>query len=299
MRVVRTLLISLISLLAAGHTFAHGLDETATTSAPAGRLGRVVIQVVFSTWHPRGRTLSQIEPAIRVKLRGAGFEVVTTPEDSHEYHMQVSYRETRGQQFRIDTFGTIIDCTIVMESKQESRLLHLPIHEESGPYEMGTAPYLEALEKFDTNPYFYFLGGIAAQVVGNRADVTGGLLRSFEDMLDVERRTGEDPVSDHGALQSDTVYAMAVRENTIRELGRLGDSRAVPILTGLLGHKSRDVRLQAIDSLGKLPLEEATKVRLEQVVSNDPDRLVAQAAAAALAVHGPPVPTTNPSPHQP
>jgi hypothetical protein len=243
--------------------------------------------------------LSQIEPAIRVKLRGAGFEVVTTPEKPHEYRMQVLYKEMRGQQYRIDTFGTVIDCTIVLESKQGSSFLYVPIHEESGPYEMGTAPYLEVLEKFDTNPYFYFLGDIAAQVVRSHDDVTGGLLHGFQAMLDGEPRGAEGPASDHGMQQSETLYTISARENTIRELGRLGDSRAVPVLTGLLSHKSRDVRLQTINSLGKLPWGEATKVRLEQVAANDPDRPVAQAAEAVLAVHRPPVPTTTPSPHQP
>ncbi len=245
----------------------------------------MVIQVSFSTWHPRGRTLSQIEPAIRVKLRGAGFTLVATPEESHDYRMKVSYRETRGQQYRIDTFGTVIDCAIDMESNEGSRLLHVSIHEESGTYEMGTAPYLEVLEKFDTNPYFYFLGDIAAQVVGNGADLTGGLLHGFQALLDGERRSVEGPASDHGMQQSDTYYMMSARENTIRELGRLGDSRAVPVLMELLSHKSRDVRLQAIDSLGRLPWGKAVKVRLEQLVSDDPDRSVAQAAAAVLAAH--------------
>jgi hypothetical protein len=291
---MRLLSALLIALLGVGHAFAHGLDESAPRSAPGGGLGRVVIQVSFSTWHPRGRTLSQIEPAIRVKLRGAGFTLVTSPEESHDYRMQVSYRETRGQQYRIDTFGTVIDCAIDMESNQGSHLLHLSIHEESGTYEMGTAPYLEVLEKFDTNPYFYFLGDIAAQVVGNRADLTGGLLQGFQALLDGERRSVEGSASDHGMQQSETYYMISVRENTIRELGRLGDSRAVPVLMELLSHKSRDVRLQAINSLGRLPWGETAKVRLEQLVSGDPDRSVGQAAAAVLAAHAQRVPVSPP-----
>jgi HEAT repeat protein len=87
---------------------------------------------------------------------------------------------------------------------------------------------------------------------------------------------------------------ISVRENTIRELGRLGDSRAVPVLMELLSHKSRDVRLQAINSLGRLPWGETAKVRLEQLVSGDPDRSVGQAAAAVLAAHAQRVPVSPP-----
>ena len=81
---------------------------------------------------------------------------------------------------------------------------------------------------------------------------------------------------------TDELYATDARENTIRELGRLKDPRAVPILTALLEHAERRVRMQSAESLGLIRAPESRPV-LERVAEHDQDPQVRKAAAGALA----------------
>src|SRR6059036_1843149 len=146
---------------------------------------------------------------------------------------------------------------------------------------------LETLERFQTNPYFYFLGQFVRASITSRPDQTGVLLQSLQRLIDNEHRRTDLHAPDLGdgmleMVHGETLYPVLVRENTVRELGRLKDPQAVPLLTTLLGHGNRQVRLLSVRALGAIRVDEA-RPAIERVAQQDGDREVRQAAAAALA----------------
>jgi len=126
----------------------------------ASRTTTLYVDAKSSTWRPRGRISFPVVPSLRMKLHSAGFAVVQNRTDPHDLMLKVEYREERGRQFRIDLYETDIAFVASLEHPTEGELLRLTIRESSGVTESTNAPYLEVLRKFETNPYFYFLGDI-------------------------------------------------------------------------------------------------------------------------------------------
>lgn len=278
-------MVLLVACFTSAVVFAEGEGPSAAVSPRLADGSRIYIDLMFATWHPRGRSMSQVAPAIRVKLATAGFTVVPSQTDPHDLTLQVAYREERGKQFRFDTYGTRVTCTFLLQPPSGKTLLDLTIREESSDYDFGTAPYLEALEKFETNPYFYFLGEIVKGRVYEKADATDILIQGLSRMVQAEpRRDGPAPTGgDYSLAQSETVYSLLARENTIKELGRLKDVRAIPVLTSLLTHSSPQVRLMAIEALQGMRWSAEARSGLERLATQDPDRDVQQAATHVLA----------------
>jgi HEAT repeat protein len=284
------LLAAVLALGALENARAVDVNERALTDAEYAQIAEaksIYIDLTFSTWHPRGRTLSQIGPALKIKLTNAGFTVVPKASDPHDLTLKVRYREERGQQYKFDTYGTEITCEVTLEHAAAGALLDLTIRESSGAYDSGTPPYLEALERFDTNPYFYFLGEIVSARTRSRSDVTEALIHSLRQMVQVETPKTDQLQDAHGFLPGESLYPALVRENTIRELGRLRDDRAVPLLTALLGHASKQTRLASIEAL--TPLRDSAEVRsaLERMATGDRDPEIRRAAASALSASTP------------
>lgn len=122
-------------------------------------------------------------PTIRTSLASAGFTVVRNPTDSHGLTLRVDYREVRGKQYRFDVYGTDITCVIRLEHPELGSLLDMTIRESSATLESGTPPYLEALERFQTNPYFYFLGDLVRARIATHLDMTSVLLQSLQRLI--------------------------------------------------------------------------------------------------------------------
>lgn len=247
----------------------------------------IYVDVAFSTWMPRGRTLSDVTPSLRTSLASAGFIVVRNQTDAHDLTLKVDYREERGRQYKFDMYGTDITCAVRLEHPTLGTVLDMTIRESSAYPESGTPPYLETLERFQTNPYFYFLGQFVRARITSRLDRTGVLLQSLQRLMDNESRRSDLHRPDLGdgmleMVHGETLYPQLVRENTIRELGRLKDPQAVPLLTTLLGHRNRQVRLLSVRALGAIQADEA-RPAIERVAQQDGDSEVRQAAAATLA----------------
>ncbi|MGH7167690.1 MAG: HEAT repeat domain-containing protein [Nitrospiraceae bacterium] len=246
-----------------------------------GRAKTIYVDVAASTWMPRGRTLSDVGPSLRTKLASAGFTVVRNQTDRHELTLKVLYREAQGRQYRIDTYGTDITCVVQLEHAGIGPLLDLTIQESSTYPETGTPPYLEALEKFVVNPYFYLLGDLVKGRVTSGLDTTGALIEGLERLAEHEP-VKSDPLKGEYLMSSDEVmFYTSARENVIQELGRLKDLRAVPILTKLLRHSDPRVRLLSVRALRSIAAV-ASRSAIERVAQQDKDREVRRAAAAAL-----------------
>ncbi len=245
------------------------------------RANILFVTVRSSTWMPRGHTLYDARATLRAKLATAGFTIVPDKSQPHELILRMEYREERGQQIRFDMFGTDITGEIFLEHVTLGPLLQVTIRESSSEVVFGTPPYLDALQKFETNPYYYFLGDIVRARITSRQDTTGGLIHGLRRMAQKapERGDQQEQLSMH---PTDELYAPDARENAIRELGRLKDPRAVPVLTALLEHGDQKVRMRSAESLGLIRAPESRPV-LERVAEHDRDPQVRKAAAGALA----------------
>ena len=241
----------------------------------------IYIELTTTTWMPRGRTMTLIEPNLRTKMESAGFTVVRDPTDAHDLTLRVEYHEKRGQQIRVDMYVTNITCLIGLEHVSLGPLLRMTIRESSTYPSTGTPPYLEVLEKFEASPYYYFLGDVVRGQVVSRLDTTGGLIEALKRLAPQGPPADDDLGFEHSLLARETRYAMLARENTIHEFGQLKDARAVPVLTSQLRHSRRQVRLLALEALGAIQAAES-RPAIERVAQDDKDEAVRQAAAAVL-----------------
>jgi hypothetical protein len=231
-----------------------------STAAPVGervlsdaedqlvRQARVIyLDARSSTWRSRGRVSFPLVPSLRMKLESAGLTVVQNQADPHDLTLKVDYKEEKGQQFRVDLYGTDITCVVSLEHPELGALFHLAVQESSIYPESGSRPYLHAVENFETNPYFYFLGEFVRARIVSRVDTTGALIDALDRLPDQVPL-----INAHTLHPSETLYVTWVRENTVRELGRLRDPRALPVLMKLLGHANPRVRLLSVEALGEL-----------------------------------------------
>jgi hypothetical protein len=241
----------------------------------------VLVETSLTTWMPRGRTLMDLDALVRNKMASAKLTIVSDPKSPRQLTLRVDYRETRGQEYRFDQFGTIITCGIRLTHAEQGMLLDYTVRESSGDELRGTAPYIEAMQEFETNPYIYLLGDLVRGRALGGLDMTGALVTGLERMAELEKRK-PDPVGlTHTMSPAESIYAEEARNNTIEELGRLQDARAVPVLIELVEHADRRVRRRSAAALGAIGSPES-RPALERAARDDPDDEVRAAAATAL-----------------
>ena len=250
------------------------------------RTTTLYVDVKSSTWRPRGRVSFPVVPSLRMKLHSAGIAVVQNQTDPHDLILKVEYREERGRQFRIGLYETDIAFVASLEHPTEGELLRLVIRESSGLTESTNAPYLEVLRKFETNPYFYFLGDIIKGFVVSRRDTIGSLIEGLRRLQVKEEPITVSPTDELPSTAStlptfETLYAGLAREKTIQELGRLQDPRAVPVLIALLEHADPGVRLASVRALESIR-DAKSRSAIERLAKQDLDQEVRAAAKAAL-----------------
>lgn len=264
-------------------------EERAPVEAKPELAGRakVYLDVTSSTWRSRGRVSFGLVPSLKMKMGSAGFTVVQNRTDPHDLTLKVEYREERGKHFRIDLYGTDITCTISLEHAQQGPLFNLTIRESPTYADRDTGPYIEVLHRFETNPYYYFLGDLVKGRIGSRLDVSGSLVQGLQGLVDNEphqtslaAETDANPANTLPA--ADVIFARRARDNAILELGRLKEPRAIPVLTKLLEHRDRRVRLLSVGALGSVG-SSGTRSAIEAVAQHDGDSEVRAAATAVLA----------------
>lgn len=289
----------MIRLLLVSSLFSIGLSLTSLSAAaedspsyptPAG-FGQepvIYLDVQTSTWRPRGRVSFAIVPSLRMKLASAGFAVTQAPESPHELTLTVEYREERGKQISVNLFGTEINCVVLLDHAQEGRLLSTKIHESPAYAELVTAPYVEVVEKFQANPYFYFLGDLIRGRIDAHLDTTGALIQALNRHVDRARHpraatpldTLESPAETFSDL--DLHFASLAQENSVEELGRLKDTRAIELLKTLMLDSDPRTRRRAVLALGEFDAPSLAPA-IARVVQADSDPDVRDAANAVLA----------------
>jgi len=246
----------------------------------------VLLDVRAATWRPRGRISFGLVPSLRMKLSAAGLRVVEDPQEPHDARLIVKYREERGKPISVHLSGTEITCDIELHHPERGEI-RMTIHETPGYDELVNAPYVEVVEKLQANPYFYFLGDLIQELSGSRRDTTGALIEALR--RHVERERNAPPVSPFDTLVSpsetfpdlDRHYAPWAQQNTVEELGRLKDARAIPLLVRMLSHEDRHTRLKAETALREFAVG-SVRSTLAEVAQGDADAAVRQAAASAL-----------------
>jgi hypothetical protein len=118
--------------------------------------------------------------------------------------------------------------------------------------------------------------------VSTGGDLRAGLIAGMSRLSGQEVSFSDPARTTQTMLPSEALYAPIVLANAAKELARLDERRAIPVLTGLLSHADTRVRASALEALGSLGAKEA-RPAIEQVARLDKDRSVREAAAATLA----------------
>lgn len=262
----------------------EGPSVNAWINAPS-----VYVDVVAETWKTRGRLLYDIEGSVLRNLASAGFHVVRHQDDMHELTLVVRYREERGEQYDINAYGTVIHGKFYLDSPQSESSWQFTISETSNNSISGPPPYLDALERFETNPYYFFLGDILRGHVQQDLEPRRGLLFALERMMSLEgslintdRTVSSDmlkPPEPHAMPVSQELYATTAVRRALDKYVDSGDRRVIPMLFRLIHHQDPAVRIGAIEAFGALYVKESQSDLLE-LSQKDLDPQVRQAAKA-------------------
>ncbi|RMH09263.1 MAG: HEAT repeat domain-containing protein [Nitrospirae bacterium] len=261
----------LVLLWWGGNEKAYGAAQIHVVSQARGLSGTktIAVQVEARTWKPRGRLLYDIEGSVRVKLADAGFHVVRTAREPHGLTLTVLYQETKGEPYGINQFGTVITGTFRLAHHMRGTLLELTVQETAKPSISGPPPYLDALQNFQTNPYYYFLGDILWGHVNKQWDVTTVFLHALRKSSQRKAQEIEDPDlsrftrPDHTMISPHEVFAPIAIKHTIQELVKLQESRVIPLLYALLKYPNVYVQVACIEGFGALQLVDALPVLYE------------------------------------
>ncbi len=263
----------------AGEGTAVGPDATGSPS--------IYLEINATTWRKRQRAAIPLEPTLRVKLRNFGFAVVREQAEPHELVLRVDYRETRGREIRFDEYLTDITCDLRLEHRRRGPLAQWTV--TTPPPSLAETPpsYLDTWYEFQTQPYFFFLGRLVRGAVTEpHPDDVEILAEGVAQItLDKGRYSGERTPSTwnaHGTAPEEAPLARNAAQKAIRELVRLKDPRAIPVLTSLTTKRDPVFRLAGVVALGNLGAADSRSL-LQTVAQQDQNAEVRQAALRALA----------------
>ena len=111
------------------------------TGFPSLRTANTIyVDVQTSTWKTRGRFLWDAPADIRAKLIAVGFEIVREKTQPHALSLTGSYEETRGRQFGINRYGTVLSGTFRIGHHAKGPLFEITIQEKATLTASGTLP---------------------------------------------------------------------------------------------------------------------------------------------------------------
>lgn len=223
--------------------------DTTKPVQPDERLPAILVEASTATWKPRGRVLFDVTATVRNKLSGAGFPIVRDATEPHDLTLTLEYREERGRPYDFTTYETIVTGRFQLEGRGSTPLLELTVQERSGAQLGGTPPYIDAIQRFESNPSVYFLGEIVRARVRGEPDRTPALIAGLRRELEAEASRLDPLSAPHTMMARESTVPRLAHQRAIRELGRLGDPEARPFLRELLSHEDPKIQQAAEQAL--------------------------------------------------
>lgn len=255
---------------------------------PIRAANTIYVDVQVSTWKTRGRLLWDAPADIRTKLIAVGFEIVREKTQPHALTLTGTYDETRGRQFGINRYGTVLSGTFRIEHHEKGPLFEITIQEKAERTPSGTLPYLDSLHNFLTNPYYHYLGEIVDGQIHRSQDAHRVFLEELlahvtQDAAPEASDTSEwIPEGIHSMQQAHTLYEPVAARRTIGEFVQAKDDRIVDILPDLLNHPDVYVKVRSVRAFGDFGVLEALPL-LRDLEKNAKEVEVRNAAAATIA----------------
>ncbi|MDE0144293.1 MAG: HEAT repeat domain-containing protein [Nitrospira sp.] len=247
----------------------------------------IYVDVQASSWKPRGRLLWDPPADIRAKLIAVGFEIVREKTQPHALTLTGSYEETRGRQFGINRYGTVLTGTFRIEHHEKGPLFEMTIQERAALTPSGTLPYLDSLHNFLTNPYYHFLGEIVDGQVHRNQDAHAVFLKELHANVaryavpEVSDNPEWIPEGIHSMQQAHTLYEPVATRRTIGEFVQADDDRIVDILPDLLNHPDVYVKVRSVEVFGDFRVMEALPL-LRDLEKNAKEIEVRNASSATI-----------------
>lgn len=248
----------------------------------------VGLRVEASTWKTRGMLLYDVEGTIRKKLLQAGFTVAREGEDPKGGVLAVTYNESKGSEYAFNAFGTIITATFHFVTNSSAPALEFSIQEISSNSVSGIPPYLDVIHRFETHPYYYFLGDILAGHTLMRSSLDDALWWAFQRALasrgDPDGQRDSSERLEHSMMPPQEFYRPFAFQRTIQLFMDRHDARIARLWPDLLNDPDPIVRMQTMKMIQHFRVGEA-QGQVVKLAAQDADprvRTVAQQTAKFL-----------------
>jgi hypothetical protein len=198
----------------------------------------------------------------------------------------VQYDEERGAQYGVELWGTTINASFLFRGEGMEEPLSWKIREISTNTVSGPAPYLDAVLKFETHPYYFFLGSMLKRMTKGASVQSAALAQAVKEFVLVVYPTIEEGVSlergrsqEHFMENSQRVYQEVALQRALDELIHQGipDDTLAPIAERLLDSNDPQSRIRAVQILGRTH-NAAFRDKVEKLATDDPIRAVRHAA---------------------
>ncbi len=253
---------------------------------------RISVIVETTTWKTRGRVLYDVEGTIRKKLSGAGFRTGFQDLPSTNFELSVTYRERRGPQYGVGLWGTTIHATFEFRGETLKEPYNWEVVETSTNLVSGTPPYLDALMKFETQSFYYFLGPMLQELMAERISLDEALQRAVLHVgvgaypLAHEKKMTQNDYQDQYMESSQSVFQDVAFQRAIDELlkkpGR--GEELVPLAWRILDSFNSHLRVRAVEIFGRTGQSPST---LRKLMTDDPHPAVREAAQKYVAPSDP------------
>jgi len=235
-----------------------GLSDTAVVRVNVVMGVTVKIKATSSTWR-EGEEPYDIYIAVKGKLEEVGFEVVPEESDSFDATLFADYNEKEGLKYTLGDTGTSIRCNLRLCDKTDNLLFEREISAYTPNWvELGRSLYEEAVEDFESEPYFKYLGDVIATKfgVGDEVSVLISALKDKNSNVREKAASALGKIGDERAVEP-LIQALKDEDSDVRgraadALGNIGDGRAVEPLIHALKDEHGNVRNNAADALGNI-----------------------------------------------
>ena len=277
----------MVCVTVSGSALANVQYLTGPDVFPIRTANTIYVDVQASTWKTRGRLLWDAPADIAAKLIAVGFEIVRERTQPHALTLTGSYEETRGRQFGINQYGTVLTGTFRIEHHEKGPLFEITIQERATLTPLGTLPYLDSLHNFLTNPYYHYLGEIIDGQVRRNQDAHRVFLNELLAKVahEADPRVADNPdwipEGIHSMQQAHTLYEPVAARRTIGEFVQEEDRSIVDLLPDLLKHPDVYVKVRSVQAFGDFAVTEALPL-LRDLEKNAKEVEVRNAASATI-----------------